>query len=50
MCNRNLDDCIHVPFLPHRALEIFTIGKQVNRAGEYGLKIPANFLYGPKKA
>ena len=38
-------------FLPHRTLDIFTIGKRVNHGGEYGLEIPVNFyFYGLEKA
>ena len=37
--------------LPHCALDIFVTGKRINRGGEYGLEIRANFyFYGPEKA
>ena len=37
--------------LPHCTLGIFVTGKRINRAGGYGLEIPANFyFYGSEKA
>ena len=37
--------------LPHSTLDIFVIGKRINRGGGYGLEMPVNFyFYGPEKA
>ena len=38
-------------YLNYCALDIFAIGKRVNRGGEYGLEICMSFLFhGPEKA